>query len=174
MRAGVAALIGAALMTAAGCSHDAGGKGSDTVVTVGSVVPADPRVVELAVASGNGNPADAAIPPPATADATRWLRGEGHAAAAIVPASEPLWQEGASSCPAVAAALDGIGSPGVVVAAAADVPDAATGEVLVSLHGMIGSLLGTCADPAAYEQALPAFAWQWQLANRRLQELGVR
>lgn len=131
----------------------------------------DPAV--LAVAAGLGDPGDVDVPVPAD-DRTRvWLTGEGDAAAQMIPNTELLWAQGAGACAAVADALDEAGSPEDILAAAGGTPHEPTRELLVSLHTLIGSTLGSCADAGAFEEEVAVFAWQWAVTERHLREIGV-
>lgn len=145
---------------------------SDATRALGTPVPV--QVAGLAVQAGFGDPDDVELPDVPDPDGTRtWLLGEGAAAARLVVETEELWQVGATSCAQVAANLDTLGSPEEVLAAAVDVPDPVTAELLMDLHAITGHLLGACPDEASFAGVLPEFAWQWSLAERRLQGLGV-
>lgn len=145
---------------------------SDATRALGTAAPI--QVADLAVQAGYGAPDDVELPGVTDPDGTRsWLIGEGAAAAKLVVETEELWQVGATSCVHVAADLDTLGSPEEVLAAAVDVPDPVTAELLTDLHAITGHLLAACADKASFAGVLPEFAWQWSLADRRLQELGV-
>lgn len=136
--------------------------------------PAPIQVAGLAVQAGYGPPDDVELPDVTDPDVTRsWLMGEGAAATRLVVETEELWQVGVTSCGQVAADLDTLGSPEEVLAAAVDIPDPVTAELLTDLHAITGHLLAACTDEASFARVLPEFAWQWSLAERRLQELGA-
>lgn len=159
------------LAAVSSCSDDDGSP--NAAVTLASVEPADPMMIDLAVGSGYGDPSVVSIPVPQTDAAASWLEGPGGAAVAMVDASRALWESGFLSCVAVADELDGIGRPEIIAQAAAATPDPATSEILVNLHGAVGHLLGACNEPTSFQAQVGAFAWQWGIADRRLQELGV-
>lgn len=121
-----------------------------------------------------GDPAEVELPVVETSETLVWLEGDGATAARMVQVSEPLLSAGSASCDAVAGGLDDLGSPAEVLGAAAETPDPVTSEILVSLHRLLGEVLGSCDDEAAFGDAAADFSWQWALAARRLEEIGVQ
>jgi hypothetical protein len=134
--------------------------------------PRDQRAVELAQQSGYGDPAEVDLPK-VSSDARKWLDGDGTPAVALVRATDGLWRDGAGACPSTEEELQRAGTPEQVKAAAAATPDEATSEILVDLHATVVAVLRACEDGPSFSAALPALAWQWLLADRRLDEIGV-
>lgn len=167
----VAGVVAASILLWNGGDDPDGRDGSPAETTVGD----RRRLADLARAAGFGNPRVVSIPPPTDAAAFEWLEGEGATAVEMLAFSEGLWASGAQACQEVAGALDGIGTPSELLAAAAGTPDAPTRDLLVGLHTAIESVFRACGDDAEVFEAVQAeFAWQWSLSDRRLTELGVR
>ncbi len=166
------ATIVVCLTLAAACSSDepvGNGSGSSSTSEAAQVADLNALVEE----SGFGDPDAVELPGPDDANpVVAWLEGEGSPAVALVIDSERLWSEGMAACEAVAEELDA-NTPEEVVAAASSTPDEVTSEILVGLHTATGAALGACADAATFEIAVAELAWQWALADRRLDELGV-
>jgi hypothetical protein len=90
-------------------------------------------------------------------------------------AATNLWTIDPGSCDSAAKALDLVGRPVDIQAAAGNTPDPPTRDVLLGLHTAIESMLRTCrADVGAFKAAQAELAWQWSVTDRRLTELGVR
>lgn len=115
-----------------------------------------------------GDPSDVKFPPADHDAAESWLEGEGSTAVAMVAATRELAEVGRSECTATKEHLNAAGTPTEMLEDAAGTPDPITAEVLVGLHQATVHVLAGC-DANAYVD----FAWQWQLASRRLTELGV-
>ena len=130
-------------------------------------------LAELATRSGNGDPTEVILPVAPDNAAREWLDGDGASAARLVSVTEPLWSVGASACAEVAAELDALGSPEELLAASSATPDPVTSELLIALHAATGRALTACLDEDEFARAVNDFAWQWALADRRLDELGV-
>lgn len=129
-------------------------------------------LTDLVGASGLGDPAIVEIPAP-EGDSKAWLTGEGAAAVEIVSAAQPLWERGSEACEPATVALDAIGTPEAVTAAAAGTPDGPTREILLGLEIAVETALRACGEPGSFEDARAELAWQWALADRRLDEVGV-
>ena len=129
-------------------------------------------LAELVLAAGLGDPMTISIPAPG-GDAKAWLEGDGAPAAELVETTQILWRSGAGECESVVVALDGLGTPDAVAAATAGTPDGPTQEILLGLQTATESALRACGDPGAFESARAELAWQWAIADRRLNEIGV-
>ncbi|HMS12397.1 MAG TPA: hypothetical protein PKD80_04800 [Microthrixaceae bacterium] len=152
--------------TACAGREDHATRGADTTA-------ADERLQELVAASDLGDPAVVEVPAPTSGDATQWLNGEGGTATQLVAISRDLWLRGAPACPDVAEELDALATPEEVLAAAAGTPDEPSRDVLVNLHRAVSQALAACADVGELDAMLPSLAWQWALADDRLDALGV-
>ena len=187
--AGVSLFLLLLAFVAMGCGGRSGEATSPLAAEPATVpprsAPSDPRssstvgdraaddVVAIAVGAGLEDPAAVELPPAADGDELRvWLEGEG-APVALVVATEPLWRDGQGACDRVAVVLDEAGSPEAMLAAASAVPEEVTRELLVDLHAATVRLLASCEDSATFASQVREFAWQWALAERRLDELGV-
>ena len=155
------------------CSGDGGGQSGPSADTVSGD---DEALAELVDASANGDPAAVELPAPDDESAVvAWLVGDGASAVGLLTSSDLLWQEGRRVCDDVAESLDDVGSPETMLAAASATPDPVTSDVLVGLYATVERVLGLCPDDSgsSFDSALADFAWQWALADRRLDELGV-
>lgn len=127
--------------------------------------------------SAIGDVAAVELPPVDNIAGTRaWLTGEGAPATALVTATNGLWRTGATACTEVTGRLAAAGSPQAVLDAALATPDLGTAELLVDLHAALADLLRTCDaadDGDEFADRQSAFAWQWALAQRRLEEVGI-
>lgn len=131
------------------------------------------RLDALLAQTGWDDPNAGEIPAAENEETRSWLDGEGSGAVGLVDQSEDLWLTGIDSCETVPEALETIGSPEELLAAAAGTPDGPTSDILVNLYSSTIQTLGTCSDAAAFEGAVAEFAWHWAVADRRLDELGV-
>jgi hypothetical protein len=115
----------------------------------------DPGEVELPVAVG------------ATAE---WFESDGALLVEFVEQAKMLWADPEVECDALGGVLDESGGPGAVAGMSASVPDEVSRELFIDLYASTLRAMEACQ----VGQELGEFAWQWALADRRLDELGVQ
>lgn len=155
-----------------GATDTEGLSGTQSETGAGPATTTDPAT-GLVEATGFGDPAEVEVPAAIDpAAVVAWLEGDGHAAVTLLSESEPLWRQGAGACDQVARDLDAY-TPAEVQAAAVGVADQPTSDILSGLVTATATALTTCGDPEEFEVVRAELAWQWLLADRRLDELGV-
>ena len=168
VRAVVVAAVMVSVVAAGACSRSEKPE-TKTLATVDRSA----RLEELVADSGLEEPGEIEVPGPEGTDARDWLEGEGSSAVLLVAITEELWVMGEEECADTVDALDGVGTPEELLAAAAGTPDAPTQEILVNLHQSTGATLAACGDKERFDDAVAELAWNWALADDRLEELGV-
>lgn len=167
----------ALVVGAVGCS------GSDVGSTTSSTVPAtlvgdagsldaEPTSDSTKAPPALGDPNSVALPAvDQPAETLAYLEGPGGIVVAFFTAVRPMRNRTTNGCDEVAAALDQLGAPSEILAAISGTPDEATREMLLGLMASTGPQLGNCevADPVVAAE----FDWQFDLAGRRLRELGI-
>ena len=156
-------------MALSGCSEDE----QDPYVAPDERVVA--AIASDALLAGFGDPDEVELPPVEDRTATTaWLTGEGAAAVGLFTQAAQLWASDEPDCIAIAESLDQLGTPTEVRAAVLSTPDPVTRDLLLSVDVGVVDLLASC-DPAqpALDLRSSEHAWQWTIANRRLEDLGV-
>lgn len=132
----------------------------------------DADLIVVATSSGLSDPSGIEAPEPTDVAATvAWLNGEGRDAVAVVTVTDGWWRDHRGRCDSTIQRLEAIGTPEQVQEAAAGVDDDVTAEMLLGLITLVSLAADACggSDP----EAVAEFAWQWSMAARRLDTLGV-
>lgn len=112
--------------------------------------------------------------PPSSEESAEWFESDGEVAVAFVEATRPLWVDAGIDCDALGAALDELAEPEELMGISAEAPDEGSRELFIDLHAATVRALGACQQNEVEDRVLGEFAWQWALADRRLDELGVQ
>lgn len=127
------------------------------------------RLRELVRQAGLEDPAEVELPDGDDGSA-EWFESEGSVLVAFVEDTKVLWVDADVDCDSLGGTLDELGEPEDVIGASASVPGAVSQELFVDLYASTIRAMETCQDG----RELGEFAWQWALADRRLDELGVQ
>lgn len=160
----VAVVAGVAVWFVAGSEDDApaveGNRRSDDEAA---------RLSALVREAGLEDPAKVELPADDDASAG-WFESDGALLVAFVEETKVLWVDPDVDCDSLGGTLDGLGEPEEVAGVSASVPDEVSRELFVDLYASTVRAMDACQDG----RELGEFAWQWALADRRLDELGVQ
>ena len=132
------------------------------VVAAQSEAPSDPRDIVMPKAPNGVVP-----------ELRAFFEAEGAPLVGLMSVSEQLWRDaplGEEQCGSVAEGLTAIGSPNDLRALATAIEDDVTQDVLSAVVGTSGRALVDCGADVV---AVGDLAWQWTVALRRLNYLGV-